>query len=252
MPNDFATNLARYRTTRARTLGCDESAFDSNALTVVARPSDASEPYVALAVTFGTGTVVSVDAPYLDFVRGLAIDPHRRAFFPPVLMDPLIAHGHEQGQALAYRPSNLGFVSATPPPAPELPPGLRAVDIGRDWRATWLASGTFDNALGDPTDTYAGGIWERGIAIVDGFGSPAAVAGMYRDGDGFREIGVDVMRDQRGAGLGRAVVAFAARSILTEGLVPTYYCAPTNVRSHRTALACGFLPAVSMARVGTS
>lgn len=249
VPNDFATNLARYRASRAHILGCAEAAFATNALTIVERPRAAPEPFVALAVTFGTGTVVSVEQRYIDVVRGFAIEPHNRAFFPPALIDPLIAHAREQGESLAYRPPNLGFLCASLPPAPELPPGVHAVDIDRDWRTKWLDSGTFDNALGDVESAYVDTIWERGIAIVDGDGAPLAVAGMYRDRDEFREIGVDVQRGQRSGGLGRAVVALAARSIVDEGLVPTYYCAPTNVRSHRTAISCGFLPAVSMACV---
>jgi predicted GNAT family acetyltransferase len=83
---------------------------------------------------------------------------------------------------------------------------------------------------------------------MDG-GRPAAVAGGWDDCDGLLEIGVDVARDYRGRGLGIAVVSAMARLIADRGDIPTYYCGPTNVRSHRNALACGFVPVASAARV---
>lgn len=88
-----------------------------------------------------------------------------------------------------------------------------------------------------------------GTVLFDGE-TPAAVTGAYDDGEGLLEIGVDVARAYRGRGLGEAVVRHMAAAIHAEGMVPTYYCAPTNVRSHRTALTCGFVPIASGAGVG--
>ncbi|MEP7215705.1 MAG: GNAT family protein, partial [Anaerolineaceae bacterium] len=69
-----------------------------------------------------------------------------------------------------------------------------------------------------------------------------AVAGAYDDGEALLEIGVDVVRGHRGKGLGLAVVSILSRVIHEQGLSATYFCAASNVRSHRTALACGFVP----------
>jgi hypothetical protein len=59
---------------------------------------------------------------------------------------------------------------------------------------------------------------------------------------------VDVARAYRGCGLGEVVVTTFARLIAGRGEIPAYYCAPTNVRSHRNALGSGFLPVASAAR----
>jgi len=76
----------------------------------------------------------------------------------------------------------------------------------------------------------------------------AAVAGAWDDSAGVSEIGVDVARDYRGRGLAPVVVTGLARLIADAGNVPTYYCAPTNIRSHRNAIASGFTPVASAAR----
>src|SRR5690606_17574991 len=118
-----------------------------------------------------------------------------------------------------------------------------------DWRTGHVESGAYSNALGDPGDAFVETIWQFGLALVASDGSPAAVAGAYNDGDGVLEIGIDVARDFRGQGLARAAVNAMTARILELGALPTYYCAPTNIRSERTGLACGFLPAFSQSRV---
>ncbi len=235
-------NVARFRASKAAAIGCEPGAFDSNALTIVERPADAEWAWVALCWTLGTGTAISVAPEYVDFVKANAPEPHFRAFFPPALVDPLIAEGARRGIALSYRPAGLTFTPGVAPPEVAVPAGLRLERVDRDWRERHLAGGQLSNALGNEGNAYVAGIWRYGIAVIDAEGFPAAVAGTYFDGEGLSEIGVDVSRAYRGRGLGRAVVAAMARSIIAEGLVPTYYCAPANVRSQRTALSCGFVP----------
>lgn len=123
-----------------------------------------------------------------------------------------------------------------------------SLGIGSDFYDRHIESNEFDNALGEYGQEYAASLWRFGFALFAG-DVPVAVAGAYDDGEGLLEIGVDVARAHRGTGLAPVVVSNLARLIADEGRVPTYYCAPTNVRSHRNALACGFLPVASAARV---
>ncbi|HMO54721.1 MAG TPA: GNAT family N-acetyltransferase, partial [Tepidiformaceae bacterium] len=153
-----------------------------------------------------------------------------------------------RGEQFAYRTPGLGFIPGEAPGQPEAPGGLVARRVGRDWRAGFVESAVFDNALGDLDSDYVDSLWRFATVLFDGE-TPAAVAGAYDDGDGFLEIGVDVARAYRGQGLGEAVVKAQAWAIHQEGFVPTYYCAPTNIRSHRTALTCGFVPVSSHAGV---
>ena len=249
MTTYFERAVARFRAARALDLGCDVSAFDSHALTIVPKPETTRQPYVFAGMTFGTGTVLSVEPQYLDWVRENAPEPHYRAIFPFAMFQPLVEEAARRGERLDPRFPNLGFLPGEPAREPVLPEGLAVRRIDRAWREPLVESAEFDNALGTPGNAYVDSIWRFGVAIFDGE-VPAAVAGGYDDGEGLIEIGVDVARAFRGRGLGEAIVRAIAAEIERAGAFATYYCSPTNVRSHRTALACGFVPAVSGARVG--
>lgn len=248
MTSHFDRALSRYRTARARELGCDESAFDSHALTIVPKPPTTAQPYLLLGITFGTGTVLSVTEDYIEWVRANAPQPHYRAMFPFAMFQPLAEEAKRRGETLDPRFPGLGFVAGAEPNTPSVPNHITARRVDRDWRAQYVESGVFDNSLGSPGNAYVDSIWRFGLVLFDGE-TPAAVAGGYDDGEGLIEIGVDVAREYRGRGLGAAVVAGMNHEISKEGNIATYYCSPTNVRSHRTALTCGFVPVMSGARV---
>lgn len=241
-------SIAKFQEACGRSLGVPQSAFASNGLTVAERPAEALEPYVLLALTMGTGTVVSVEPRYLEWARQNPPGRHYQAFFNAFLL-PLVEHAASAGDTLTWRGPSLGFLLDSLPGERPLPEGFRLAEVDGAWRAEHVESGVFSNALGDPGDAFVDGIWQFGLALITGDGTPAAVAGAYNDGEGLREIGVDVARDFRGQGLANAVVRAMAGRILDRGAMPTYYCAPTNIRSQRTALACGFLPAFSQSRV---
>lgn len=243
----FLEALDRYRATRAAVQGCSPGDFDTHSLVIVPRPDGPYLKSVLMALTFGTGTVVSVEPAYLEWVRANAPrDKHYRAMFPNVLLQPLAEEAARRGETLAWRSPNLSFLPAQRPVARPLPRELSELPFGADWRADHFPTGEFHNALGelnDPEDD----LFRYGLAIMEG-DRPAAVAGGWDDCDGLIEIGVDVAREYRGQGLGVGVVSALARLIADRGDVPTYYCAPTNIRSHRNALACGFVPVASAAR----
>jgi len=123
-----------------------------------------------------------------------------------------------------------------------LPPGYSIKPVEREWMALHRPSNVFDNALGEPDELDRVEKTTRGFAALDSAGEPAAVAGWWHDEHGRDEIGVDVRRDARGLGLAKVVVIAASRAIVEAGGAPFYSCGATNIRSHRNALACGFLP----------
>lgn len=242
----FLAALDRYRATRAEVLGCDPRDFGDHRLAIVPRPDGPHSNFVLMALTFGTGTVVSVEPAYLEWVRANAPrDKHYRAMFPNVLLQPLAEEAARRGETLSWRSPNLTFLPGTEPQSRPLPPRLSVLPFGAEWRAAQFPSGEFHNALGELDDPHDD--WFRyGVAIMDG-DRPAAVAGGWDDCEGITEIGVDVAREFRGQGLGVAVVSAMARLVADRGDIPTYYCAPTNVRSHRNALSSGFVPVASAA-----
>ena len=111
-----------------------------------------------------------------------------------------------------------------------------------DWIAKYRATGDFDNSLGEPEPASAPAKAMTAMALLDAAGEPAAVAGIWDERHGRFEIGLDVRRADRGQGLAKPVVAAATRWIFEQGKTAIYTCGATNVRSHRTALSCGFLP----------
>ena len=83
-----------------------------------------------------------------------------------------------------------------------------------------------------PEDAVAGFAIKDGERII-------ALAGVRDEGDPMLEVGMDVLDDARGAGLGRAVVSAAGRWILDQGKLIVASTAPFNVPSARTLRSAG-------------
>lgn len=236
-----------FRASRAEYVGCAAADFDRHELIIVPRPVGPTRKFIAMGLTFGTGTVVSVREDYLDWVRANApTDHHYRAMFPNALLQPLAEEGARRGERVGWRSPNLSFIPAVEPVALPIPDGLRGLLFESDFRDRVSPTGEFHNALGelDPPEHEG---FQYGYALMDGE-RLAAVAGAWDDFGPVTEIGVDVGRDYRGRGLAPVVVTGLARIIADRGNVPSYYCAPTNVRSHRNAIASGFTPVASACR----
>ncbi len=233
----FARYTQLTRQAFARGIGCEASAFDGERLTIVDRPADASW-YTAAMVTFGTGTVLSIDPAYRDFAEGHRPKRHFDAMRPAFLQS-LVAEGGRRGAAMTHGGTNLCFALRGEP---------RDIDIPSEWEmrsmdATWMneeqVNRRFEHAVGEPGREGRDFRNRFALALFDRANEPVAVAGAF-DSFGMLEIGVDTARVHRGRGLGRVVVSAMAREIVRRGDVPLYACASTNIRSHRTAESCGF------------
>lgn len=244
-------SLERYKVARALELNCEPGDFDRHELVITTLPAGTPDRNHLRAWTFGLGTVISVAPQWLDWIQERAPERHYRVLFPNVILDPMVQEAKARGLDLMYRSPNLIF-TATELPAEVAPPeGIVARVIDRAWREQFYAGGENENGLGEPGDAYADEAWRFGTALFDG-DNVVAVAGGYDDGADHIEIGVDVSRAYRGKGYGEAVVRAQAAEIARRGFMPTYYCAPTNIRSHRTALTCGFLPIGSAIRASVT
>lgn len=228
----------------AEELGCEPADFAAGKLIVVVRPEGAREPFVARAATAGLGTVVSAEASLVAWVREHAPpDRHFRALQPFFLAELAAeARRRDWPRATAYG-FHLGFALAERTPRPVGPPSLSLIAVDTEWMARYRESRVFDNALGERGEDWMPGAW-HGYALLDQSGEPVAIAGIWQQGARRDEIGVDVRRDYRGQGLAPVVVLAAVHDILGRGRTPFYSISATNIRSHRNALACGFLPAL--------
>lgn len=79
------------------------------------------------------------------------------------------------------------------------------------------------------------------VAHLDG--RVAAIAGASADNDLMWQVGVDVLPEYRGMGLGQAVVHSLTEAILGRGVVPYYSTVLSNLASRSLAIAVGYWPA---------
>jgi hypothetical protein len=235
--NLFPHYAAATRDAFARGLRCSLDDFEGERLTVVERPPEAVWATL-MGVSFGTGTVLSVDPAYREFVEANPPEKHYRAMSAGFLK-ALADEGERRGEKLNFFTPSLCFAVATTPPDLPVPRGFELREHDAAWMNAEQANRRFENGVGEPGRDGREFRNSFALAIYDGRGEPAAVAGAF-DTHGMLEIGVDVVRNHRGAGLGRLVVSAMTREIMRRGRVPFYGCAPSNIRSHRTAESCGF------------
>ncbi len=99
---------------------------------------------------------------------------------------------------------------------------------------------TWSNALCEDRkelDVLAVGAYDNGVLI--------GLAGCSADGEEMWQIGVDVLPAYRKRGVAAALVSNLAMEIIEKEKVPFYCCAWSNIRSSKTAIKAGFLPAWS-------
>jgi hypothetical protein len=242
------TELFRVQSSRtleafAAELGCETAALAAHTLTVVARPPGSRREYVLQALDTGLGTVLSVKPQLLEWTKVHApSDRHFRALQPYFLAE---VAGHAQTLGFADARAHgfqLSFALNERVPIPPLPDGFILREVDRPWMDRYRPLNVFDNGLGEPNERDRFEKTRTAFAILASDGEPAAVAATWDIGHGRDEVGVDVRRESRGLGLAKPVVIAATHSILNAGNVPYYSCGATNIRSHRTALACGYLP----------
>ena len=235
----FAAVHAAY----AQAFGADPDVFESGELAILPRPDTAPFPYLVVAFVGARGSVLSVSAEYFDLAATHRPRQHHEIILPPFLTrfqrsdPPVEIHGPEILWALGSLPAS-----------PVLPPGLSFEVRDASWMKAEQTTLSFPNGVGRPGVNARAERNHYAIALVAASGEPLAVAGVF-DSFGLFEIGVDVVAGHQGTGLGAAVVVAAARSILDRGETPLYGCAVGNIRSQRTALSAGFLPAITEAGV---
>lgn len=68
------------------------------------------------------------------------------------------------------------------------------------------------------------------------------MAGASRDGENMWQIGINVMEEASGQGIGQNMVKLLKEEILNRGKVPFYGTVESHIISQRVALASGFYP----------
>jgi RimJ/RimL family protein N-acetyltransferase len=241
----FDSYASAIRDTYARVLNCHRSDFGSDQLTIVDLDKSARST-IAMGVTFGTGTVLCIDPAYREFAEANRPSKHFRALLLAFLQ-PLVAEAARRGQTINASSPSLCFTIAHEPPEIPLPARFDLVERDAEWMNAEQPNNRFENAVGEQGEGRE--LSNRfALTLHDASGEIVAVAGAF-DTHGMLEIGVDVVRAQRGSGFGRLIVSAIAQEIMKRGSVPFYRCPPTNIRSHRTAESCGFRVVCAHTRV---
>ncbi len=162
----------------------------------------------------GDGAVISVPPHAADVVRNAIGDDLGRSGL-----------GNELGAILGVGPAAFGAgVFRT----------TSAIQPGIDDLGVW-----FEHQTDDLPEWLAPFNGPR-LVTFDDDGRPIAGVGIKVHDDYGQELSVVTEEAARGLGLGKRLVATAARRILAEGSVPTYLHAPDNTASARVADAVGF------------
>ncbi|WP_308639438.1 GNAT family N-acetyltransferase [Paenibacillus silvisoli] len=84
---------------------------------------------------------------------------------------------------------------------------------------------------------------DRLAAVAEYRGEIVGIAGASEDCELMWQIGVDVLPDYQGRGIGRALVGKLAKEVLHEGITPYYSTEVSNLKSRQLAVSLGFWPA---------
>lgn len=128
-------------------------------------------------------------------------------------------------------------------------PDIKPLNIRPDFEVKWFEEKDIGQFYGDKR--FPNAFCEKyepkrpdvlGVcAVIDG--EIAGMAGCSADSKLMWQIGIDVMPNCRGKGIGTALVGLLKEEIFKRGAIPFYGTGLANIHSQNIALKCGFYPA---------
>lgn len=225
--------------------GCAPEAFTRPGLTVAhaafrpgARETIRKDPMLLMAGT-GNSVAVAADGSLRELVEELAgkVNGIHRLFEFPAL-NALDAKLKEYGRALWG--TEHFFLPGGPLREIPLPEGFQYRWFDRESVREFYPNERFRMALGAECNPARPDV--IALAALDG-GRIAGVAGASADTEIMWQVGIDVVEEYRGKGLGAGLVSALSREIERRGKLPYYGTAVGNLSSQRIAARCGFVPA---------
>jgi ribosomal protein S18 acetylase RimI-like enzyme len=233
--------ITRVERTLAADYGCKEDDFSSDGNFFYVAPVTGSrafkrpEKFLAV-ISMGKGTIISCTSDRLRWARAnLASISSDRFFSGPAIakMQTYVAH---TGQFMAG--PDLKYICTRD----NYRPFKSVIDIELIEKEAVLKlypDNKFPNALGH---TYN---LERPTMIVSLARHHRKVVGMAAasaDNDIMWQVGVDILSDYRGKGIGKALVSHLTERIIERGKLPYYSTWVSNIGSQRTARSVGYKP----------
>ncbi len=239
-----AATRAVVRSVLAADCACPASAFDEDGLFVTAaeeRPGRRRYPRPAKplgVVTLGRGVVVSCHPTWAASLREILDHRSREEIFSAPTITELAQFVAKEGEVL-LGPA-LSYVCDPGAYRPAVDPGGLTFSVveGEDVFDLYQHSG-FEYALSyDPHHArpdVAAAVARRDERII-------GIAGMSADSAALWQIGIAVVAEERGSGIGRALVGRLTELAFQRNRVPTYTADIGNVRSHALAASLGYWP----------
>jgi GNAT superfamily N-acetyltransferase len=188
--------------------------------------------------SMGTGVVVSCSPERRAWIQAHLGSLDRDAVFAGPTIGRLARYVARDGQDLGG--PDVKYVCSAADLRPVAVPDDLALSVveGADIAALYHSAG-FEEALhyrsDHPRPDVAAVVARRGGDIIGIAGASADCATLW-------QIGVNVVAEARGRGIGRAVVGRLTQAILEKGKVPYYSTAVSNIASSAVALRLGYWP----------
>lgn len=222
-------------------LGYTPKLFESNGNQVVEwrdlpgrRKYCADRPFLEILIMDGK-LIASANAVFLPWCRENLLPRQAEWLFLPNnhrrIENGLAPFGYEIGDARHF------YLPTLPCIEPVLPCPVRWYEKAE--LAQFRAGGLWSEALA--FNVYTPDM--LAVAAVDETGVPVAMAGASRDGERFWQIGIRVLPDYQGRGLGSGLTALLKQELLRRDIVPFYSTAESHIFSQNVGLSAGFRPA---------
>lgn len=195
-------------------------------------------PFFEMA-TIGTATVIMANEGLWPALRDWSEDaeePHWLLEFPRMqkLAEILAPLGYGLTQSFHHYLPSRDFAPAA------APKGLTLKLLEREDIAAYYPNEAWPNALQGQENPARPDV--LALLALDG-GASAAMAGASADSPSLWQIGIDVLPNYRGRGLGTRLVENLAYEVERRGTLPFYGTSLSNIHSQNIAWKCGFRPA---------
>ncbi len=223
-------------------LNCDPEDFskEENIITTgilhEKRRMFSDRPCFLQMVTFGNNAVISADDRLHPWLHEWAGNRKGICLFEQPWFYELEKELRSRGHRMA--PTHHMFVPE--PKLMEAPTGLKIRWLEQDGFAEYYGREEFANALCDRFRPERPDV--LAVTALDG-DTVMGMAGCSADTPQMWQIGIDVLPEYRGKGIGRTLVTLLRNEALRRGAIPYYGTSLSNIPSWKTALSSGFIPA---------
>ncbi len=230
-----------FKSLLARDYNCLPEDFDKNENILTAPSESFGRNYCEYSrlfrmVTFGNSCVICADKVLHPFLREFIKSEYGHRLFEQNALFSL------QGELTRFRYKLGGSHHYFLP--------KNQVELSGKFRLKWLFDKTdfmkfygdkrFPNAL---CEHYSETRPDKIVVLAYDGENIMGMAGCSEDAPGWLQIGVDVIPEYRGRGVGTFLVNSLKNEILRRGEIPFYGTAVANIHSQNIAIKCGFKPA---------